>query len=240
MAIIIGSAKHNENGKYAGGKAGDQTGGEVATQKIYSHSKGWCVLRLNSHSQRTAIANAMKHACENDNIGYSQNDRYGIITHGTDSSKKINCDCSSLVRQCFREATRILPPDFSTENEKSVLTNTGVCAYIGDYPNVSLQVGDILVTKSKGHTAIVVSIDSKTSKNGGFEMSNLSTIKNGCKGAQVKTLQCVLNGKFGQKLDIDGICGTETVKGIKAAQKKRKLDVDGICGTETWNAILTK
>ena len=46
MAVIIGSARHDEHGNcYSGGKAGDQTGQEVSTQKFYNHSKGWYVLR---------------------------------------------------------------------------------------------------------------------------------------------------------------------------------------------------
>lgn len=44
MAVIIGSARHDEHGNcYSGGKAGDQTGQEVSTQKFYNHSKdGTC------------------------------------------------------------------------------------------------------------------------------------------------------------------------------------------------------
>ena len=32
MKVIIGSARRDENGKYAGGKPGDQDGVEVSTQ----------------------------------------------------------------------------------------------------------------------------------------------------------------------------------------------------------------
>ena len=47
MAVIIGSARHDEHGNcYSGGKAGDQTGQEVSTQKFYNHSKGWNVFVL--------------------------------------------------------------------------------------------------------------------------------------------------------------------------------------------------
>ena len=31
--ILVGSARHDERGKYSGGTAGDQTGQEVTTQR---------------------------------------------------------------------------------------------------------------------------------------------------------------------------------------------------------------
>ena len=45
MSVIIGSARIDENGKAKGGKAGDQTGKEVSTQKWYKHTKVWRVFR---------------------------------------------------------------------------------------------------------------------------------------------------------------------------------------------------
>ena len=40
MAVRIGSARINEKGITTGGKAGDQTGGEVSIQNYYLHRKG--------------------------------------------------------------------------------------------------------------------------------------------------------------------------------------------------------
>ena len=45
MAVKIGSARIDENGKAHGGQAGDQTGKEVSTQSWYLNSKGWRVYR---------------------------------------------------------------------------------------------------------------------------------------------------------------------------------------------------
>ena len=45
MAVKIGHASIDENGRAQGGKAGDQTGKEVCTRNWYKHSKGWRVLR---------------------------------------------------------------------------------------------------------------------------------------------------------------------------------------------------
>ena len=72
MAVIIGSARIDERGKASGGKAGDQTGKEVSTQNWYKHSKGWVVLRAKDPDVAAKIAVAMRHACDNNNIGYDQ------------------------------------------------------------------------------------------------------------------------------------------------------------------------
>ena len=53
MAILIGSARIDENGKASGGKVGDNkqtsstndTTGEVSMQAMYTHSKGWYIIR---------------------------------------------------------------------------------------------------------------------------------------------------------------------------------------------------
>ena len=45
MAVLVGSARMDENGKYSGGKAGSQTSKEISTQNWYLHSKGWVLIR---------------------------------------------------------------------------------------------------------------------------------------------------------------------------------------------------
>ncbi|MCD7760457.1 MAG: peptidoglycan-binding protein [Clostridiales bacterium] len=79
-----------------------------------------------------------------------------------------------------------------------------------------------------------------TTTTGGFDVSALSTIKKGSAGAQVKSLQSLLNGKNGAGLDVDGICGSKTVAAVKAYQTAQGLTVDGVCGVNTWTRLLTK
>ena len=106
MIVKIGSARIDENGKISGGKEGDQKGREVMIQDFYMHSKGWTILRPLSHAKE--IAKNMKLACENNNIGYSQQGRYGLMKAlekvKGDFTKvaKCNTDCSALVRECIR------------------------------------------------------------------------------------------------------------------------------------------
>lgn len=159
MAIIIGSARHDEHGNcYSGGKAGDQTGQEVSTQKFYNHSKGWNVLRAKDNKVAEKLAEAMRIACGNKNIGYDQSERYGVIKHGINTKVKTECDCSSLVRACIIYASGKDVGDFNTSNERSVILKSGLFKYVGSYKQGdTLYNGDILVTRTKGHTVIVVS-----------------------------------------------------------------------------------
>jgi hypothetical protein len=171
MNIIIGSARCDENRKYSGGKKGDQTQtavddykGEVSMQKFYVHTKGWIILRPKTADVAIRLAQSMKNACNNNNIGYNQSDRYSLLYESTSTDKKVNCDCSSLVRQCIKEATNKDTGDFNTASEVNKILATGLFDRI-DYVNgVELYDGDILVTKIKGHTAIVVSGKSRIAK----------------------------------------------------------------------------
>lgn len=98
----------------------------------------------------------MKTACDNPFIGYDQGNRLAITKVGISTKTHTECDCSSLVRQCVREACGVDPGNFTTANEKGVLLATGLFEDIGGYRvGVQLCAGDILVTKSKGHTVIV-------------------------------------------------------------------------------------
>lgn len=163
--IIIGSARCDERGKLSGGKAGDQKQtmqddykGEVSMQNFYLHKKGWYIMRFKDAAFAEECAKAMYRACNNPNIGYDQNQRTGILKHGTRTQTKTECDCSALVRQCIKEATAVDPGNFTTSTEVTVLKTTGLFQPVFKYRNgTPLYNGDILVTCIKGHTAVVVS-----------------------------------------------------------------------------------
>lgn len=159
MNIKFGSACIDERGKINGGDAGDSTGREVCEEPMYIHSLGWIILRLKNKEYAMANAEAMKRACGNDCIGYDQNQRLGIISTGTRTTKKTECDCSSLVRICVIESTGIDPGNFTTANESDMLFRTGLFEKIVFVSQNKTPVfdGDILVTKTKGHTVIVTS-----------------------------------------------------------------------------------
>ena len=65
----------------------------------------------------------------------------------------------------------------------------------------------------------------------------LSVLRKGSKGEQVKTLQRLLNA-FGENLDVDGSFGNLTNAALMSYQKKNSLQVDGICGIKSWESLL--
>lgn len=163
---IIASARIDENGNAHGGKAGDQTGQEVCAQKFYQHKKGWDCLRFKNAKVGNDLAGFMLDICNNNHIGYDQyhrNDLFNEISKGKlpqNIDRDISTDCSATIRSLLWLAG-IKTQDFTTANEKSVLLATGQFEYIPNVNENMLHVGDILVTKKKGHTVMVVGNDNK-------------------------------------------------------------------------------
>lgn len=236
MSIIIGSARIDENKKLTGGKSGDQKQisendikGEVSMQNFYVHSKGWYVLRAKNSTHATKLAICMKTACNNKHIGYDQNNRLGVIKYGTQTNVDTECDCSTLVRQCVIEATGTDPGNFTTLNEKDKLSATGLFENPFSYTaKTKLLTGDILVTKTKGHTVIVVSGEVK-----------YPTLRKGSKGEYVKKLQTILKENGFATLQVDGDFGEMTKIAVIEFQGMNKLTKDGICGPKTWEKLLS-
>lgn len=164
MAVIIGNARIAETGGVNGAK-GDQTKKEVMTQSWSTGGTWGYVIRPKSATVAAKIANAMKAACSNNNIGYSQADRLSLYKlaskngYKLDKVGKCNCDCSSLVAVCCNAAGVKVSPSMYTGNELDVLEETGKfdvytsAAYT--MHSGKLKTGDILLRA--GHTAIVTS-----------------------------------------------------------------------------------
>lgn len=167
MAVMIGNARISERGTVSG-KRGDQTGREVMEQTWASGGVWSHVIRAKKDSVAKKLATAMKEACANNNIGYSQTGAplenrlslYNLAAqNGFKLSKvgKCNCDCSSLVAVCCWAAGVRVSPSMYTGNELAVLKATGQFTIYtaAAYTKASnlLKTGDILLRK--GHTAIV-------------------------------------------------------------------------------------
>ena len=166
--VMIGSARIDENGNAHGGKAGDQKNGkEVSTQEWYKHSKGWRVFRAKDPAKAEIIAKTMEWACESDQIGYDQYQRNTLYNelklYAFEKyylSKAVETDCSALVRVCLAFAGIDVPADFYTASMAKTMLATGEIVEMAgskytdsaDY----LGRGDILVTKTKGHTVVVL------------------------------------------------------------------------------------
>ena len=252
MNIIIGHASRDENKKYSGGKSGDQDKFEVCTRSYYMHSKGWYLLRPKSVIHANAIAEAMLRACNNNNIGYDQGNRLNIIKYGTNSTVKTEADCSSLVRQCVKEGTGIDAGNFTTVNEKNILFATGLFEKpIAVTSTTIIYNGDILVTKTKGHTVIVVSGNPRKSISSTTSTTNVSSTYT--KTQFIKDVQSAIGTK------VDGIVGNKTLNALVTVSKNKNnkhvsikplqkyLNMlgyecgtpDGIFGVKTNNAVIS-
>lgn len=196
--VYVGSARHDENNTYNGGKAGDQTGTEVSTQKWYAHNKGWVCLRARDKAKRILIADAMAAACKNNHIGYDQSQRLSLynalsktgfsVANIRSLSQNVECDCSALVRVCILCAGLKDPGNFRTVSEKTALLNTGDFEWMSNtaYSISSdyLCKGDILVTSVSGHTVVVLTDGDKA----GQEPQKVVT-----KGATLRTDATILS-----------------------------------------------
>lgn len=100
---MIANSGHDENGKYSGGSAGDQTGNEWSIINWYS--RPWkCVLRYPDTSVSQMIADFGRSAAKNNKIGYDQGQRLTFWNELTVSdydpakiTKKCESDCSAGV-----------------------------------------------------------------------------------------------------------------------------------------------
>lgn len=161
MSVTIGSARIDENGKATNGKPGDQTGKEVSTQSYYAHNKGWYCLRPMEKADK--LAQAMKDACNNPHIGYDQLSRNGCLKqfqkYGALSAISTDCntDCSALVRVCVLQAFHKDIGDVYTGNLTDALERSNLFEKRFKVTKESqLRTGDILITCTRGHTAIVI------------------------------------------------------------------------------------
>lgn len=166
MTVYVGNAVCDENGHARGGKPGDQTGRELRIQPWYLNAKGWRVFRAKDPAVAKKIADDMRWACDNMAIGYNQSTRNTLYNAAKpfdfDCAKVTElceCDCSSLVRVCVLYAG-IKINDFNTTSEPTRLLNTGAFDEMmgEEYTDESayLREGDILVTRTKGHTLVIL------------------------------------------------------------------------------------
>ena len=275
MAVRIGSARINEKGTTTGGKPGDQTGNEVAIQNWYPHKKGWYVARPKEVSVAEKIAQAMEAACNNNHIGYCQAHRDSLrkiaVKYNYNLNKvtvNVETDCSALVRVCCLYAG-IQVGDFNTASELETLRRTGKFEILKDdkycKSSTYLKRGDILVTRTKGHTVVVLDNGPGTSSaqkpatptgndwirrlqsecnNQKFSNQKVDGIAGPKTLAGCPTLKKGSRGNITRLLQeklgvaVDGIFGQKTKSAVIAFQKAHGLKEDGIVGQKTWRALL--
>jgi len=252
--VMIGSARIDENGKATGGKAGDQTGKEVSTQSWYKHSKGWRVLRAKDPAAAERIAQAMQWACDSPLIGYDQNQREtlrkAVAPLGWDIRRlttAVETDCSALVRVCcgwaFQQDLGAGVSYFNTTSMCSALLKTGLFdeltgSQYTDRQDYLLR-GDILCTRTQGHTVVVLSNGSKA----GAVVAPVAPVEGlhrGDYGSAVTAMQQALltwRPDCLPQWGADGDFGAETEAALRAYQAEAGLPVTGVYDEATRKAL---
>lgn len=251
--VYVGGASIDENGNSHGGKAGNQSGRELRKQPWYKHSKGWRVFRAKSAAAENAIAQDMEYAIANKHIGYDQYQRNTLYNaakpYGFNCAEvktDVECDCSALVRVCCAYAGIMgLPADFRTGNMPANLMATGRFIEMTGlkYTDQSayLRRGDILVTKTSGHTVVVLNNGAKAEPAPDADAAPVPEgLHYGDVGSAVEAMQRALlvwNDKCLPRYGADGEFGSETEKAVEAFQTAKGLPVTGIYDQATRAAL---
>ena len=249
MAIKIGHASIDEQGKAKGGTAGDQTGKEVCIRTWYN--KPWSlVIRATDSGVAEKMAKACQAGCANDHIGYDQNQRNTAHTQakavGYDLGKiTTDCetDCSAFMTLCAI-AAGVSELEYSgnaptTSTMKSKFDATGKFEILTDSKYLTsdkyLKRGDILV-KPGVHTVMALENGSEA---GSGTSTTAATVKKTSTGkiTTVAAIQQWLNDSYSAGLDVDDEYGPKTKKAIvKVVQSCIGTTADGIFGTKSKKA----
>lgn len=255
--VRMSNCGHDENGRYHGGKEGDQTGTEWYLRSWYSYPWNY-VIRWKDRTLANLYADLSIEAANNNLIGYDQYERNTFWAHLKASNYRpaqitIACetDCSAgtialikavgylkgipELQKCNATYTGDMMNYFkSTNGQKYFTILTGKYLTNSSYA----MRGDINL-----NTAHHVNITVDNGVNCGLTSTTTQTnTKNylivGDTGDAVKTLQTKLN-KVGYKLNVDGIYGDNTLKAVKSFQTKYKkeLEVDGVAGKNTISKL---
>ena len=174
---MISNCGHDENGKYSGGAAGDQTGTEWEIRTWYN--RPWnCVLRHPDRNVGNMLADLARKAAQNNLVGYDRNQRGTYWQHLKASNYdpaqitiKCEADCSSGVAANVKaagyrlgiKALQIVSADCYTGNLRAALKAAGFDVLTASKYLTSdayLLPGDILLYEGH-HTATNLDTGSK-------------------------------------------------------------------------------
>lgn len=181
---MISNSGHDERGKYSGGQAGDQTGGEWRIQAWYN--RPWThVFRYPGSTVRECIADLAEEAAKNDRIGYDQNQRttfWGQLRqveyHPAKITQPCEADCSAGVAAIVKAAGYLLgikqlqdvSADMYTGSQRKILQTAGFQVLTDkkylDSDRYLLR-GDLLLCEGH-HTAINLTDGSAVKKAAGW------------------------------------------------------------------------
>lgn len=261
MAIKIGHSSKDENGRFSGGVAGDQTGKEVCTRSWYNGDWDF-VARPKKKETAKKMAAACEDGCKNPFIGYDQDQRNDLRTEARKVvynlsmiSTPCESDCSAFMGVCIEAAGIKLPEGNgpTTRTLRKVLEATGEFEIVTDPKYLTtdayLQEGDVLCKEGE-HTVMALENGSKAGTEATVPKSDTVTVyysvrlpllQKGSEGPSVKRMQELLlaHGEKLPKYGADSNFGSETGDALESFQGKQGLDMDRKCGPETWAALIT-
>lgn len=150
MAIYISQASHDENGRYVGGQAGNQTGTELNTRQLWNNN--WLYLIVwNDAKAAQVCATAAAQAASNMHIGYDQGERNTILSAAeavgfamASISTNCECDCTSLASVCAIAAGAA----------KAIMYEGGNLAYTGNIVDRMKRTGLVTVHQGLSYSQI--------------------------------------------------------------------------------------
>lgn len=245
MGVRMSNCGHDENNRYSGGKAGDQTGTEWYLRSWYSYPWNY-ILRWKDEELANLFADLAVETAQNNNVGYDQGQRttFGVELQkvGWRPSKiKTPCeaDCSKGTIDLIRAVGHI-KGIAELQNCHNVMSYTGNMMtwfrsaagkkyfeiLTGKYltsPSLAKR-GDINLNTSH-HVNITVD-------NGANAGSEKGYLEKGDSGSAVKTMQTMLIacGYSCGASGADGDFGSGTDSGLRSFQKANGLTVDGKYG----------
>lgn len=209
---------------------------------------------------------------ENDSHGYSQKNRYGAPDYDCSSlvtaalregGADIPKDLTTFVMKQYLESIGYTSIPITDKREAgdiflSVNHHVVMCVSRLNIVHASIDESGNIVGKIPGdQTGKEICMRSFYNPSYGWDYHfrytgekkvgeigmNLSVLKKGIKGNEVKSLQILLKaygfkGSNNKVLDIDGSFGANTEFAVKNYQKKNSLEVDGVVGYNTWYKLL--
>ena len=248
---MISNCGHDENGRYSGGKAGDQTGTEW--QIIPWYNRPWnVVLRFENQQVAQKIADIARAAAKNNLIGYDQNQRTTYWQH----LKASNYDPAQITIACEADCSSGVAANVKAVGYRlgiQTLKNVSVDAYTGNLRAVLKRAGAIELTASKyltsdkylrpgdvllyegHHTATNLDMGSNASwgtSDNPSTPSQKNYLSKGDKGTEVMEMQekLIVCGYSCGSYGADGDFGSGTDSAVRSFQKDYGLTVDGKFG----------
>lgn len=97
--------------------------------------------------------------------------------------------------------------------------------------------GEVINNPTKPEEPKETAPEAQTGTNGAGVL-DMSTLRNGARGQQVRALQKLLNASGYDAGKVDGIWGKNTLSAVKAYQRSAGLEADGVVGKKTWTKLL--